>query len=533
MPPIISEETCLELLNKTFGFNKSQCLLKRLRDEDSDNSKGGTCLANSREGRSKCGCPAKRDSQQHDTLVERLQRFASISTNQLEVFREELLFVDLSKLFCKAHHLKPTKKLLVNLLVQISKGHCPLASPAQRTIQHCVLTRFTSATFLTYTKYSQRTGATPSADKLRKRLKDLASQPFDLQIAEEPTGQIYAIVYGDRGQNDMVKIGHTTRSVESRMQEIRNDCQVDVKRAYRRKGVIFPRRVEALVHMLLDCIRYKMECKSCGITHNEFFRIKEDVDAKLSPIVDLWAQWIAQAPYKSGTLQNGRSRFFFDAKMRPSLNEVVEGVIAASGVCWSRATNTVSYPTIADVEASMLVHEGTSSDQHSAAWTENDDDAIDNLSSVLEAARINETTPKPTTPRNRQYLSPDSQSSPSKGSLLASTPLSLLRDSRRQSPSSILKSDMRRFRGTKPTKLLSPVPERTNAASTIADSDDDLTASSSYAKNKFLRVGDLRIRRRTFDFMSPRAQRGIAYMAERCRESAAKRRSFVEPSVYP
>ncbi|KAK3175438.1 hypothetical protein K4F52_010268 [Lecanicillium sp. MT-2017a] len=141
--------------------------------------------------------------------------------------------------------------------------------------------------------------------------------------SENEVNDGFVYIYQVPGNDDLVKIGFTTKEVKLRHAEWAFDCNREVK-LIDHVGVPHARRVEALVHKELSHRNVRIYCNGCLRIHKEWFRISSE-DAKNA--VKKWSRWADRRPYervvssagmewKLKSIENGR---FGDAEYMKSL----------------------------------------------------------------------------------------------------------------------------------------------------------------------------------------------------------------------
>lgn len=121
----------------------------------------------------------------------------------------------------------------------------------------------------------------------------------DLTKRELGTGLIY--IFWLKGNFGYVKIGKTSENPQKRLKQWTRACKETFElhpSSYDIELVQIPHvyRVETLIHTELKYYRAKVEnCKGCGKSHNEWFKVSEEFAKK---IFHKWSKWIQSTPYE-------------------------------------------------------------------------------------------------------------------------------------------------------------------------------------------------------------------------------------------
>ncbi|KAF2442225.1 hypothetical protein P171DRAFT_487476 [Karstenula rhodostoma CBS 690.94] len=152
-------------------------------------------------------------------------------------------------------------------------------------------------------------------------------------------GSVYAFTYMDSAFDGMIKIGHTSRSIDLRMEEWA-DCGHG--RPYLLKSfskVRYPEKVEFLTHFQLVKEWHAMRwCKYHERSHIEWF--KTGVSA-VSQVVQAWISWIERAnPYdRRGNLKDfwrgiinflSEYEIMITAELMVQIQEIEDGTISVA-----------------------------------------------------------------------------------------------------------------------------------------------------------------------------------------------------------
>lgn len=121
-------------------------------------------------------------------------------------------------------------------------------------------------------------------------LMDVVVAPLKPQ--ENKAGFVYA--YEVEGNNGFVKIGHTTRSIDTRRMEWDEGCNRKATILYPVEPDQFVRvpnagRIEALCHAELAESRVIIYCHGCLKQHTEWFEVAFD---KVKGVIQRWTQWM-------------------------------------------------------------------------------------------------------------------------------------------------------------------------------------------------------------------------------------------------
>lgn len=129
--------------------------------------------------------------------------------------------------------------------------------------------------------------------------------PTALLGTEKSSGVLY--VYKVTGNDDLVKIGYTCKSVEARHKEWQKDCNRDPVCVFpqdaKKTFVPHAHRVERLVHAELMKSRVRIYCDRCRKQHNEWFQVSGE-EAIAS--IERWSRWMSSAPYVKTKKNDGR-----------------------------------------------------------------------------------------------------------------------------------------------------------------------------------------------------------------------------------
>ena len=123
-------------------------------------------------------------------------------------------------------------------------------------------------------------------------LRELIWMPLDLE-KERRSGYIYA--YRTRGIFGFVKIGHTTRDIDTRLAEWQVQCRHNPEPVLGSHGQVpHVARVEKLIHAELKDFRHKQTKCICGTIHIEWFEVSH---LDVAVVVEKWSAWMETMPY--------------------------------------------------------------------------------------------------------------------------------------------------------------------------------------------------------------------------------------------
>ena len=145
-------------------------------------------------------------------------------------------------------------------------------------------------------------------------LRELVENPLDLE-KERKSGYIYA--YRAQGIFGFVKIGHTTRDIDTRMAEWRVQCQHDPETVLGSNGQVpHVARVEKLIHAELKEFRHKQTKCVCGTIHIEWFGVSH---LDVAVVVEKWSAWMETKPYDTNGSLKWQHRERLKELCRPSI----------------------------------------------------------------------------------------------------------------------------------------------------------------------------------------------------------------------
>ena len=143
-------------------------------------------------------------------------------------------------------------------------------------------------------------------------LRELVGIPLDLE-KEGKSGYIYA--YRTQGIFGFIKIGHTTRDINTRMAEWQAQCWHDPETVlgsnYRVPHVA---RVEKLIHTELKDFRHKQTKCICGVIHIEWFEVSH---LDVAVVVEKWSSWMETNPYYPNGLLKGQHQEWLEELCKP------------------------------------------------------------------------------------------------------------------------------------------------------------------------------------------------------------------------
>ncbi|MCJ1325665.1 hypothetical protein MMC10_002328 [Thelotrema lepadinum] len=258
----------------------------------------------------------KLELSQNDSVLLRLE--ADQPTNARWIFNK----IRLGSIFCSPHEKRVRSIIESGLRIPDNAESFSELTP-QRT-NKATPTNPASKTPKVLSQNNSRTGKKQVERALKESLKILCKRPFTKEKGEPKSGFIYALQYTSSEHTEYLKIGYTTKAVESRAEGISQECHASVKILYKSQRVKHPSRIESLLHKQMETIRYNKPNCSCNKTHKELFRIREeDVESKVGSKVDRWAEWMNEEPYKAEKGRNGSYHFYFKSKNESSLDRVV------------------------------------------------------------------------------------------------------------------------------------------------------------------------------------------------------------------
>ncbi|KAL7946810.1 T5orf172 domain-containing protein [Trichoderma barbatum] len=144
------------------------------------------------------------------------------------------------------------------------------------------------------------------SDRLQDReyshneIKANATRPLDEKSGDLKSGFIY--LYTVKGNEELVKIGYTTRSPEVRHEEWKISCNRDPKPLYQDSIAPNAHRIEALCHAELDYCRTRVYCTGCLTQHTEWFEI---TPRDAISVIQKWSNWMASHPYIKTLSESG------------------------------------------------------------------------------------------------------------------------------------------------------------------------------------------------------------------------------------
>lgn len=157
---------------------------------------------------------------------------------------------------------------------------------------------------------------------------EVARKPLNPKLDELKDGYLY--VFGVEGNPDFVKIGYTTRDIEKRHKEWKDDYNRPPQHIYPdlKTCQIVPnaRRVERLVHTELKLCNVRISCHGCQTQHIEWFEISS---ADAVNVVKKWSRWMAGKPYEEVNLPEG-SQWMLKAAEQDKLAHVGKFLIGLS-----------------------------------------------------------------------------------------------------------------------------------------------------------------------------------------------------------
>lgn len=128
-------------------------------------------------------------------------------------------------------------------------------------------------------------------------------------------GYIYA--YWVESSFGKVKIGHTKKTAQKRLDQWQSTCKhlprmlypIDPDRAIH---IPHPNKVERAIHAELRSVRYReYSCRGCGRGHDEWFLVPQQAYAV--KVIQKWIDWIRTSPYD---LETGELRDHSEKTMR-------------------------------------------------------------------------------------------------------------------------------------------------------------------------------------------------------------------------
>jgi hypothetical protein len=163
---------------------------------------------------------------------------------------------------------------------------------------------------------------------------DLVQATLQQQLDKVDQKDGYVYLYTVKGNETYVKIGYTSRSIETRHEEWTFDCNREAislypKRSSQVMAISHARRVEALCHAELNHRKVKIYCKACLKPHIEWFEISSE-DA--IGVIEKWSKWMAKRPYQFKALRAGAKWYLKEAVGQRAGNivEFMNDIAAAS-----------------------------------------------------------------------------------------------------------------------------------------------------------------------------------------------------------
>ena len=524
-------------LDNKSGLPDGDSLLSRLESDDPHTNNTLRCLANNK-AHLRCRSRVKRNSQEHDIALGSFQELNSTPIDQLEVIGRIWNRIRPGSIFCFPHK-ERVQNMFKDELDITDNAEPHLELTPQRTNEVAPM-NLASKTPKGMHRNNAKTGQVQvEPNDYSKSIKKVCQLPFVKGKDEPHLGVIYALQYTSPEYRDFLKIGYTTRTVESRADEI----------IYRSEPVMHPSRIESFVHKQLNTLRYtKPNCPSCNKSHKELFRIKEeDVESKIDSKVKRWAKWMSEEePYTVKKGEGGVYRFYFKPEKESSLDHIIGEFIneaTLAGDLYRR--RTASSTPLSD--NSLQSREDTTELESNVGLTTIDDENRD----PEESIELTATTESPSLPRHAEEIANTVVASSS-----AATPSRPFPETRRTKTSSLIPSrrpsvarsqlapvsfdDTLRdqpFRSQPsalltPDKTPSPRFENTKIASeTEAISWEQIyhaessKNSFSYAADEFYRIGDLSIDFTNLRLLNPEVEQRLYKRAKDTREECIQNRS--------
>ena len=336
-----ASESIIAFLNRALELPQGESVLLRLESDNPQSNNLLYCLVNTLKHQ-RCGRRIKREAQEHDTALSCFRELDSTSKNQPLIVRRILNRIKFETTFCCSHKEK-VRNIIEDELQIPDDAELPSALIPERTDGAAPMNA-TSKTPKGLYRNSLRTGKVPAPNVLEKSLKKLCMMPFHQGKKNLEWGYIYALQFTDSEYTDYLKIGYTKKAAELRAEQISHSCRAPVKVVYQSDEVMNPFLIERLIQKQLEFLRYKrLNCPSCGTTHKELFRMREeDLLSKVGSNVIRWAKWMNEHPYSGESTGRGNYRFHLNAKKESSLEgvirELIDEAIAAGDMVYHSET---------------------------------------------------------------------------------------------------------------------------------------------------------------------------------------------------
>lgn len=142
-------------------------------------------------------------------------------------------------------------------------------------------------------------------DEIHELVRTLLNTDPDPTENEVYNGFVY--IYQVPGNDHLVKIGFTTRTIALRHDEWKKDCHREPVVLYPAAGtaagaVPHAHRLERLVHAELREKQTRVYCERCDKPHREWFAVKAD---EAIAVVEKWTRWIRGRPYEKRETRAG------------------------------------------------------------------------------------------------------------------------------------------------------------------------------------------------------------------------------------
>jgi len=135
----------------------------------------------------------------------------------------------------------------------------------------------------------------------------------------------YIYLYQVEGNEGFVKLGYTSRTINTRHQEWTDSCNREIKSLYPLSShsvVKLPnaRRIEALCHAELHNRRVRTYCNGCLKDHIEWFEVSPEYAVS---IINKWSKWMMTGPYYARPLR-GVTKCYLQAEEQRRTNNMDE-----------------------------------------------------------------------------------------------------------------------------------------------------------------------------------------------------------------
>ncbi|KAM3504938.1 hypothetical protein MY10362_003263 [Beauveria mimosiformis] len=165
-------------------------------------------------------------------------------------------------------------------------------------------------------------GKTKTQLQINKAIKNILNKPLtptEKESLSSPGGvYIYSLPKTASGEASYLKIGFTC-DYERRMKEWRRSCGYEPEELVYFHTSLYS-RVERLVHEQLGgCRKREGKCPSCGVSHKEFFGVRE---YEASGLIGLWSEWMRHIPYDE------------DGALKAEWRKKLGGVDLDDADCW-------------------------------------------------------------------------------------------------------------------------------------------------------------------------------------------------------